>query len=64
MTTNVIGIIEYAAATGGATQMIGSIIAANINLNPPVAAAYSMIPITFVVIYLMVARRTGSLERM
>jgi putative spermidine/putrescine transport system permease protein len=29
-----------------------------------VAAAYSMIPITFVVIYLMVARRTGSLERM
>jgi putative spermidine/putrescine transport system permease protein len=44
--------------------MIGSIIATNINLNPPVAAAYSMIPITFVVIYLMVARRTGSLERM
>ncbi|NCW94222.1 MAG: ABC transporter permease, partial [Actinobacteria bacterium] len=45
-------------------QMIGSIIAQNINLNPPVAAAYSMIPIFFIVIYLMVARRTGSLERM
>jgi len=57
---------DYLAArfTGGSTQMIGSIIAANINLNPPVAAAYSMIPIAFVVIYLMVARRTGSLERM
>jgi putative spermidine/putrescine transport system permease protein len=57
---------DYLAArfTGGSTQMIGSIIATNINLNPPVAAAYSMIPITFVVIYLMVARRTGSLERM
>lgn len=57
---------DYLAArfTGGATQMIGSIIAANINLNPPVAAAYSMVPIAFVVIYLMVARRTGSLERM
>ena len=57
---------DYLAArfTGGATQMIGSIIAANINLNPPVAAAYSMIPIAFVVIYLMIARRTGSLERM
>ncbi|MFZ8966938.1 MAG: ABC transporter permease [Ilumatobacteraceae bacterium] len=57
---------DYLAArfTGGATQMIGSIIAANINLNPPVAAAYSMVPITFVVIYLAVARRTGSLERM
>lgn len=57
---------DYLAArfTGGATQMIGSMIAANINLNPPMAAAFSMVPITFVVIYLMVARRTGSLERM
>ena len=57
---------DYLAArfTGGATQMIGSMIAANINLNPPVAAAFSMVPITFDVIYLMVARRTGSLERM
>jgi putative spermidine/putrescine transport system permease protein len=57
---------DYIAArfTGGSTQMIGSIIASNINLNPPVAAAFSMVPIAFVVIYLMVARRTGSLERM
>jgi len=57
---------DYLAArfTGGATQMIGSVIAANINLNPPVAAAFSMVPIAFVVVYLMVARRTGSLERM
>lgn len=57
---------DYLAArfTGGATQMIGSIIASNINLNPPVAAAFSMVPIAFVVMYLMVARRTGSLERM
>ena len=57
---------DYLAArfTGGATQMIGSIIASNINLNPPVAAAFSMVPIAFVVMYLMVARRTGSLEMM
>ena len=57
---------DYLAArlTGGATQMIGSLIASNINLNPPVAAAFSMVPIAFVVVYLMVARRTGSLERM
>ena len=57
---------DYLAArfTGGSTQMIGSIIASNINLNPPVAAAFSMVPIAFVVLYLMVARRTGSLERM
>lgn len=50
---------------GGAnSQMIGSIIAANINLNPPVAAAFSVVPIAFVVIYLLVTRRTGALERM
>ena len=57
---------DYLAArfTGGKTQMIGSIIASNINLNPPVAAAFSMVPIAFVGIYLVVARRTGSLERM
>ena len=57
---------DYLAArfTGGKTQMIGSIIASNINLNPPVAAAFSMVPIAVVVIYLVVARRTGSLERM
>lgn len=57
---------DYLAArfTGGKTQMIGSIIASNINLNPPIAAAFSMVPIAFVLIYLVVARRTGSLERM
>ncbi len=57
---------DYLAArfVGGSTQMIGSIIASNINLNPPVAAAFSMVPIAFIVMYLMVARRTGSLERM
>jgi putative spermidine/putrescine transport system permease protein len=50
---------------GGANaQMIGSIIASNINLNPPVAAAFSVIPISFVVIYLLLTRRTGALERM
>jgi putative spermidine/putrescine transport system permease protein len=57
---------DYLAAkfVGGSTQMIGSIIASNINLNPPVAAAFSMVPIAFVVMYLVIARRTGSLERM
>ncbi len=57
---------DYLAAkfVGGSTQMIGSIIASNINLNPPFAAAFSMVPIAFVVMYLVIARRTGSLERM
>lgn len=57
---------DYIAAkfVGGSTQMIGSIIASNINLNPPIAAAFAMIPIAFVVIYLLSVQRTGALERM
>lgn len=49
---------------GGSTQMIGSIIASNINLNPPVAAAFSMVPIAFVLVYLWVVRKMGALERL
>ncbi|EAR25977.1 putative ABC transporter permease protein [marine actinobacterium PHSC20C1] len=57
---------DYIAAkfVGGSTQMIGSIIASNINLNPPIAAAFSLVPIAFVVVYLVVVQRTGALERM
>ena len=49
---------------GGSTQMIGSVIASNINLNPPLAAAFSVVPIVFVLVYLIAVRRTGALERM
>lgn len=57
---------DYIAAkfVGGSTQMIGSIIASNINLNPPIAAAFSVVPIVFVVVYLLSVQRTGALERM
>lgn len=48
---------------GGATQMVGSIIASNINLNPPVAAAFSFVPILFVVVYLWSVRKMGAIER-
>lgn len=55
---------DYIAAkfVGGSTQMIGTIIASNINLNPPVAAAFSVVPIVLVLIYLLAVRRTGALE--
>lgn len=53
-----------ARLVGGSTQMIGSIIAQNINLNPPIAAAFSMVPIAFVLVYLWVVRRMGALERL
>jgi len=49
---------------GKSTQMIGSVIAANITLNPPIAAAFALVPIAFVVIYLVGVQRTGALERM
>ena len=57
---------DYIAAiyTGGSTQMIGSVIAQNINLNPPLAAAFSIVPIVLVVIYLNLVRRTGALDNL
>ncbi len=57
---------DYIAAkfVGGSTQMIGSVIASNINLNPPIAAAFAVVPIAFVLIYLLSVQRTGALERM
>lgn len=57
---------DYIAAkfVGGSTQMIGSLIASNIGTNPPLAAALSMIPIVFVITYLLSVQRTGALERM
>ena len=55
---------DYLAAkfVGGSTQMIGSVIASNINLNPPVAAAFSVVPIVIVVIYLLAVRKSGAIE--
>lgn len=55
---------DYLAAkfVGGSTQMIGSIIASNINLNPPVAAAFSVVPIVIVVVYLLAVRKSGAIE--
>lgn len=57
---------DYIAAkfVGGSTQMIGTIIASNINLNPPVAAAFSVVPIVLVLVYLLAVRRTGALENL
>ena len=55
---------DYIAAqfVGGKTQVIGTVIASNINLNPPLAAAFGIVPILVVVIYLFLARKTGALK--
>ena len=57
---------DYIAAmyVGGSTQMIGSIIAQNINLNPPLAAAFSFVPIVLVIVYLALVRRTGAITNL
>ena len=46
------------------TQFIGTVIRDNVTLNLPFAAAFAFIPITIMVIYLLVARRTGAFENL
>ncbi|RZU62409.1 ABC transporter permease [Zhihengliuella halotolerans] len=55
---------DYIAAqfVGGKTQVIGTVIASNINLNPPLAAAFSTVPLVVVIIYLFLARKSGALN--
>ena len=46
------------------TQFIGNLIFANVGAggNLPLAAAYALVPLTIVVIYLIVARKLGAFE--
>lgn len=57
---------DYIAAqfVGGKTQVIGTVIASNINLNPPLAAAFGTVPIAVVVLYLFLARKSGALKQL
>ncbi|WP_083521815.1 ABC transporter permease [Arthrobacter luteolus] len=57
---------DYIAAqfVGGKTQVIGTVIASNINLNPPLAAAFGTVPIIVVVLYLFLARKSGALKQL
>jgi len=42
------------------SQFIGTVIVANVAQNLPLAAAYSLVPLTIIVIYLLAARRLGA----
>ncbi|GEO97566.1 ABC transporter permease [Kocuria turfanensis] len=57
---------DYIAAqfVGGTTQVIGTVIASNINLNPPLAAAFATVPVVVVVAYLFLARKSGALQQL
>jgi ABC-type spermidine/putrescine transport system permease subunit I len=51
---------------GGANQLLGSLVYANIGAanNLPLAAAISLIPIAVMIVYLTLARRSGALENL
>ena len=53
-----------AQIVGGTTQMLGTVVYANVGAanNLPFAAAVSLVPIVIIMIYLFVVRRTGALN--
>ncbi len=48
----------------GKTQLIGTLVRTNVNLNGPLAAAVSLIPVVIMLVYLFGARFTGALENL
>lgn len=57
---------DYIAVSlvGGKTQMIGSIVYSNHASNMPLAAAYALVPVLIMVVYLFSIRRSGALEQL
>ena len=53
-----------AQIVGGTTQMLGTVVYANVGAanNLPFAAAVSLVPIVIIMVYLFVVRRTGALN--
>ncbi|MDH6131080.1 putative spermidine/putrescine transport system permease protein [Kitasatospora sp. MAA4] len=49
---------------GGTTSMLGNVIASNVTLNLPLAAAVSCVPVLLIVGYLLAVRRTGALDNL
>ncbi|MEI7546880.1 MAG: ABC transporter permease [Actinomycetota bacterium] len=49
---------------GGKTQMIGSVVYDNFASNLPLAAAFALVPVAVMVVYLLSIRRSGALENL
>ncbi|MEY9966428.1 putative spermidine/putrescine transport system permease protein [Streptacidiphilus sp. MAP12-16] len=49
---------------GGTSQMLGNVIASNVTLNLPLAAATSCVPVLLIIGYLLAVRRTGALDNL
>ncbi|HLA15811.1 MAG TPA: ABC transporter permease [Candidatus Limnocylindrales bacterium] len=44
------------------SQFIGNVVYSNISVNQPLAAAYALVPVGIMIVYLAVARRLGAFE--
>jgi putative spermidine/putrescine transport system permease protein len=53
-----------APLTLSSTQFIGNVVYANISNNLPLAAAFAMVPIVVMIIYLLIARRLGAFDHL
>jgi len=49
---------------GSGTQFIGTVVYANFATNLPLAAAFAMVPIAIMLVYLLLARRLGAFEHL
>jgi len=49
---------------GGTNEYIGNVIYRNFSANLPFSAAYAMIPVLIMIVYLLAIRRTGALEEL
>ena len=44
------------------SQFIGNVVYSNISVNQPLAAAFALVPVAIMIVYLAVARRLGAFE--
>ena len=49
---------------GGTTEFIGNVIYRQFSVDAPFAAAFSVVPVVIMVLYLLAARSTGALEEL
>ena len=49
---------------GSGEQFIGTLVVSNFTTNLPFAAAFAMVPIVIMIIYLLIARRFGAFEHL
>ncbi len=56
--------LHHARPGGSGDQFIATIVRDNFTVNLPLAAAFAMVPIAIMIIYLLIARRLGAFEHL